>query len=87
VAPLSPRIRRVLEHVYGVEGVLGVRVTEFPGEGGAVLVAIGVRVAPTENPHATLRRVEQAVAHLRQPGETWELGLLGDEPLEEPSAA
>ena len=87
---LSPRLRRALERAYGVEGVVGVRISEWPGEPGAGLVALGVRVTPTASPSATLRRVELGVAMFREPGETWELGLLTDDLLEpalEPDAA
>lgn len=70
---LPPRLRRTLELVYGVEGVAGARVWQWDGS-----VAVGVRPAPSSAPQEILRRVESAVAGLREPGETWEFGLLED---------
>jgi hypothetical protein len=68
---LSPRLRRMLELVYGVEGVTAARVWHWPGR-----VAVGVRPAMLSAPAELLRRVESAVAGLREPDETWEFGLL-----------
>lgn len=70
---LPPRLRRCLELVYGVEGVAAARVWLWDGA-----VAVGVRPAPSSAPDEILRRVEAAVAGLREPGETWEFGLLED---------
>lgn len=70
---LTPRLRRTLELVYGVEGVAAARVWLWDGA-----VAVGVRPTPSSAPDEILRRVEAAVAGLRQPGETWEFGLLED---------
>jgi len=69
--PLPPRIRRTLELVYGVEGVTAARVWHWPGQ-----VSVGVRPAMMSAPAELLRRVEHAVAGLREPEETWEFGLL-----------
>jgi hypothetical protein len=69
--PLTPRLRRTLELVYGVEGVTAARVWHWPGR-----VAVGVRPAMLSAPSELLRRVESAVAGLREPDETWEFGLL-----------
>lgn len=69
--PLTPRLRRTLELVYGVEGVTAARVWHWPGR-----VAVGVRPAMLSAPGELLRRVESAVAGLREPDETWEFGLL-----------
>lgn len=68
---LPARIRRTLELVYGVEGVTAARVWHWPGR-----VAVGVRPAVSSAPAELLRRVEAAVAGLRDPEETWEFGLL-----------
>jgi hypothetical protein len=68
---LPPRIRRTLELVYGVEGVTSARVWAWPG-----CVAVGVRPAVLSSPAELLRRVESAVAGLREPDETWDFGLL-----------
>jgi hypothetical protein len=69
--PLPARIRRTLELVYGVEGVTAARVWHWPGR-----VAVGVRPAMLSAPDELLRRVESAVAGLRESDETWEFGLL-----------
>lgn len=69
--PLPPRLRRTLELVYGVEGVTAARVWHWQGR-----VAVGVRPAMLAAPSELLRRVEVAVAGLREPEETWEFGLL-----------
>lgn len=68
---LPPRLRRTLELVYGVEGVTAARVWHWPGR-----VAVGVRPAMLSAPAELLKRVESAVAGLREPEETWEFGLL-----------
>lgn len=70
---LPPRLRRTLELVYGVEGVIAARVWHVPGG-----VAVGVRGATATAPHQLLRRVESAVAGLRQPDESWDFGILED---------
>ena len=71
---LTPRVRRTIELVYGVEGVTSARVWQWPGK-----VAVGVRASPAASPVDVLRRVEAAVSAIREPDETWEFGLLGDE--------
>ena len=71
---LPPRLRRTLELVYGVEGVTAARVWHWPGR-----VAVGVRPAMLSAPSELLRRVESAVAGLREPEETWDFGLLETE--------
>jgi hypothetical protein len=70
---LPPRLRRTLELVYGVEGVVAARVWQLPGR-----VAIGVRGSQATTPQELLRRVESAVAGLREPNETWDFGILED---------
>ena len=82
-----PRLRRILEVVYLVEGVVGARVWLWEST-----VAVGVRVSSSATPGDVLRRVQAATLPLQEPGETWELGLLDDEtpgppPLESESAA
>ncbi len=82
--PLPPRLRRTLEIVYAVDGVAGARVWQWPNtardasapEGTRTTVAVAVRPAPLTSPQDLLRRVEAAVAGLREPGELWEFGLL-----------
>ncbi len=71
---LPPRLKRTLELVYGVEGVTAARVWQW-GE----RVAVGVRPAATSAPGELLRRVEAAVAGVREPEETWEFGILETE--------
>ncbi len=68
---LPPRLRRALELVYGVEGVVAARVWQWPGR-----VAIGVSPGHTTLPSSLLGRVESAVAGLKEPGETWDFGIL-----------
>ena len=70
-AALPPRIRRTLELVYGVEGVTAARVWHWPGR-----VSVGVRPTMMSAPSELLRRVEHAVAGLREPEELWDFGLL-----------
>ncbi len=72
-APLPPRLRRTLELAYGVEGVVAARVWSWPG-----CVAVGIRGAALAAPGDLLRRVESAVSGLREPGETWDFGILDE---------
>jgi hypothetical protein len=69
---LPPRMRRALELVYAVDGVIGARVWQWPGR-----VAIGVSVATAFSQEDTLRRVEVAIAPIRHADEAWDFGLLG----------
>jgi hypothetical protein len=83
--PLPPKLRRVLELVYAVEGVVAARVWQWPGR-----IAVGVRGGGATTPMDLLRRVEVAVASLREPEESWDFGILEDEsarcpPPDEPS--
>ncbi len=71
-ATLPPRMRRALELVYAVDGVIGARVWQWPGR-----VAIGVSVATAFSGDDTIRRVEVAVAAIRHADEAWDFGLLG----------
>lgn len=72
-AMLSPRLRRMLELVYSVEGVLEARIWQWPGR-----VAVGVRGGNSTSPADLVRRVEVAVAGVRDPEESWDFGILGD---------
>jgi hypothetical protein len=69
---LSPRLRRTLELVYAVEGVVAARVWQWAGR-----VAVGVRGADWTPPDLIVR-VEAAVAGLREAGEVWDFGILED---------
>ena len=71
---LPPRLRRTLELVYRVEGVVAARVWQLPGK-----VAVGVRGSRTTTPLDLLVRIESAIDGLREPDETWEFGILEDE--------
>jgi hypothetical protein len=68
-------LRRTLELVYGVEGVLEARIWQWPGR-----VAVGVRGGQGTSPSDLVRRVEVAVAGIREPEEAWDFGILGDSP-------
>ena len=70
---LSPRLRRILELVYGIEGVGEARVWEW--EKG---VAVGVRPTATTSASELLKRIESEVIVVREPGETWSFGILDD---------
>jgi len=70
---LPARLRRTLELVYDVQGVVAARVWQSPGR-----VAVGVRGGTATVPTSLLRRVESAVAGLREPEETWDFGILDD---------
>jgi len=73
ITALTPRLRRTLELVYGVEGVLEARIWQWPGR-----VAVGVRGGSASSPTELVRRVEVAVAGLRDPEESWDFGILSD---------
>jgi len=68
---LPPRLRRALELVFAVEGVVGARIWVWPG-GVAVGVSVGAGVLQDE----TLRHVEAAIAPLRAHDEVWDFGIL-----------
>jgi hypothetical protein len=72
--PMPPKLRRVLELVYAVEGVVAARVWHWPGR-----IAVGVRGGSATSPMDLLRRVEIAVASLREAEESWDFGILEDE--------
>ena len=71
---LPGKMRRALELAYAVEGVLAARVWQWPGR-----VAVGVRGSGAASQADLLRRVEIAVAGLRDLDESWDFGIL-DEP-------
>jgi hypothetical protein len=72
-----PRLRRTLEVVYGVDGVIAARVWLWTeGSEQEERVAIAVRANAVCSPDDVLRRVEAATQGIRQPGEAWEFGLL-----------
>ena len=77
---LSPRLRRMLEIIYGVDGVAGARVWQWPADDGLrKTIAVAIKPAPRTGPQELLQRVEAAVAGLREPDEAWEFGLLDEE--------
>ncbi len=71
----EPRVRRALELVYGVEGVVAARVWQWGAR-----FAVGVRGGSAALSSQLLRCVESAVSGIREPGETWDFGLLEDTP-------
>jgi len=82
-APLEPRLQRTLHLAYAVPGVVAVRVWHWGPN-----VAIGVRGSAAASPADLVRRVEAAVAGLREPGEAWDFGVLEEaacgQPLDTP---
>jgi hypothetical protein len=70
-AGLTPRLRRTVQLVYAVDGVIAVHVWQWGPN-----VAIGVRGGASTSPVDLVRRVEAAVAGLREPGEAWDFGIL-----------
>jgi hypothetical protein len=69
--PIPPAVRRVLEVVYTVDGVVAARVWQSPGK-----VAVGVSGRQGTSPNDLLRRVEAAVVGLQEPGIAWDFGWL-----------
>jgi hypothetical protein len=76
---LPPRLRRTLELVYRVEGVVAARVWQSPGR-----ITVGVRGGIATVPSCLLRRVESAVAGLREAEEIWDFGILEDDVGKQP---
>lgn len=68
---LDPRIRRTLELVYQVEGVVAAKVWAMPDR-----VAVGVRIGAGHGAAEVIARIEQVTLGLREPGEAWDFGLL-----------
>lgn len=71
---MRTKLERALEIAYATEGVLAARVWEADG-----LIAVGIRPSSSVSGDDVLRRLEEALRALRDPGETWELGLIDDE--------
>jgi hypothetical protein len=80
--PLPAKLKRALELVYGVEGVVAARLWHWPGR-----IAVGVRGGSATSPMDLLHRVEIAVAGLRDADETWDFGILEDEASRSPLVA
>jgi hypothetical protein len=78
---LPPKLKRALELVYAVEGVIAARIWHWPGR-----IAVGVRGGSASSPTDLLRRVEIAVASLREAEESWDFGILEDESSRSPQA-
>jgi len=70
---LPARLRRTLELVYSVEGVVAARVWQCAGR-----IAVGVRGGVATSPGSLLHRVQFAVAGLKEPEEDWDFGILED---------
>ena len=68
---LDPRVRRTLELVYQVEGVVAAKVWAMPD-----CMAVGVRVGAGHGSTEVIARLQTVTAGLREPGETWDFGLL-----------
>lgn len=75
MTPTTPRMRRIIEIVYSVDGVHAARVWEWP-DAGKTRIAVAVRPAQSASVGDLLRRVEAAVAGLAEPGESWDFGVL-----------
>jgi len=69
----SPRLRRVIEVIYQVEGVTGARIWQWTGR-----IAVGLRLSAASSPEDVIARVMSAVAPLRDVNELWEFGVLAD---------
>jgi hypothetical protein len=69
----SPRLRRVIEVIYQVEGVTGARIWQWTGR-----IAVGIRLSAASSPEDVIARVTSAVAPLRDVNEMWEFGVLAD---------
>ena len=68
---LDPRVRRTLELVYQVEGVVAAKVWAMPDR-----VAVGVRVGSGHGAPEVMARLQAVTVGLREPGEAWDFGLL-----------
>ena len=68
---LDPRVRRTLELVYQVEGVVAAKVWAMPDR-----VAVGVRVGSGHGAAEVIARIQAVTVGLREPGEAWDFGLL-----------
>ena len=70
---LPAKLKRALELAYAVDGVIAARVWQWPGR-----VAVGIRGSGAASPTDLIRRVQVAVAGLREADESWEFGILDD---------
>lgn len=68
---IDPRVRRTLELVYQVEGVVAAKVWAMPDR-----VAVGVKLGNGHGAAEVIARIEVVTAGLRAQGETWDFGLL-----------
>lgn len=68
---LDPRVRRTLELVYQVEGVVAAKVWALPDR-----VAVGVRIGNGHGSAEVISRIQAVTVGLREPGESWDFGLL-----------
>ncbi len=68
---IDPRVRRTLELVFQVEGVVAAKVWAMPDH-----VAVGVRLGAGHGPAEVMARIEAVTAGLRAQGEAWDFGLL-----------
>ena len=71
VDDLDPRVRRTLELVYQVEGVVAAKVWAMPDR-----MAVGVRVGSGHGAAEVIARLQAVTVGLREPGEAWDFGLL-----------
>ena len=68
---IDPRVRRTLELVYQVEGVVAAKVWAMPDR-----VAVGVKLGNGHGAPEVIARIEVVTAALRAPGESWDFGLI-----------
>jgi hypothetical protein len=68
---IDPRVRRTLELVYQVEGVVAAKVWAMPDR-----VAVGVKLGNGHGAPDVIARIQVVTAALRAPGEAWDFGLL-----------
>lgn len=68
---IDPRVRRTLELVYQVEGVVAAKVWAMPDR-----VAVGVKLGNGHGVSDVMARIAAVTAALRVPGESWDFGLI-----------
>lgn len=74
-AAIDPRVRKIIEAVYEVEGVVGAKVWVLPGH-----VAVALRVGNRHGASDVIAQVVTATTSLRDPDEAWDFGLLDGDP-------
>jgi hypothetical protein len=74
-ATIDPRVRKILEAVYEVEGVVGAKVWVLPAH-----VAVALRVGNLHGAADVIAQVVTATTSLRDPDEAWDFGLLDGDP-------